>query len=274
MTNNLDTDLDDDAEDAAQLIAYGFRPKLRPNRDDVYAALVRRYDEDPGFEQLVRKSASGLGLRIIGITMRAGAVFGALPGSAFETKLEHYARQARQAHQRESERILHGITHLAIATLCFPRPEDLADDGYVGQATVAAVDDLVRQTCMELDKRVAEAEENSDPLADAPELERVWRVYLRRPEAGSTGDGRKLPPSTEAIVAKALRYLADQGMLIEAEDDERPVKVFRATSRYQLQVRELAAVEAYDELLRLGVIAIPDAAGTLRVWESSTDTLY
>ena len=183
MTNNLDIDRDDDAEDAARLISYGFRPKLHPNRDSEYAALVRRYDEDPAFEQLVKKNASGLGLRIIGITMRAGAVLGAVPGSAFETKLENYARQARQAHQRESERILHGIVHLAIAALCFPRPEDLADDGYVGQATATAVDDLIRHTCMELDKRVVKAEENSDPLAAAPELERVWRVYLRRPEA-------------------------------------------------------------------------------------------
>lgn len=270
MSGVLGTYSEHDAEEAARLVGYGLRPRLRPHRDAAYAALVRRYDEEPAFEQLVRRSAAGLGLRVIGITQRAGAVFGAVPGSVFETKLDHYARQARQAHQREAERVLHGIAHLAIAACCFPRPEDLADDGYVGQATVPTVDHLVRHACQELSERVAGSEENSDPMTDALELERAWRVYSRRPEAGSTSDGRVAPPSTEAIVGKALRYLVDQGMLTETEDDERSVKVYRTTSRYQLQVRELAGVQAYDELLRLGAPAGPAAAGIVRVSDSGT----
>ncbi|WP_150246262.1 hypothetical protein [Nocardiopsis quinghaiensis] len=268
MSRELGTYSEHDAEEAAQLVGYGLRPRLRPHRDTDYADLIRRYNEEPAFEQLVRKSAAGLGLRVIGITQRAGAVFGTLPGSVFETKLDHYARQARQTHQREAERVLHGIAHLAIAACCFPRPEDLADDGYVGQATVSTVDNLVRHACRELSARVDESEENSDPMADAPELERAWRVYLRRPEANSTSDGRAAPPSTEAIVGKALRYLVDQGMLTEAEDEELSVKVYRTTGRYQLQVRELAAVEAYDELLRLGVPAGPAATGVIRFSDS------
>ncbi|MEV4036999.1 hypothetical protein [Streptomyces umbrinus] len=265
MSGVLGTYSEHDAEEATQLIGFGLRPRLRPHRDTEYAALLRRYDEEPAFEQLVKKSAAGLGLRVIGVTQRAGAVFGALPGSVFETKLDHYARQARQAHKRESERVLHGIAHLAIAACCFPRPQDLDDDGYVGQATVPMVDNLVRHASKELSERVAGTEENSDPMDGALELERAWRAYQRRPEAGSTSDGRVATPSTEAIVGKALRYLVDQGMLTETEDNERPVKVYRTTGRYQLQVRELAAVEAYDELLRLGATAEPAATGILPV---------
>ncbi|WP_216677335.1 hypothetical protein [Streptomyces sp. MNP-20] len=272
MSNGLGMYSDHDAEEATRLISYGLRPRLRPHRDADYAALVRRYDEEPVFEQLVIKSAAGLGLRVIAVTRQAGTVLGALPGSAFETRLEHYARQARQTHQRESERILHGIAHLAIAARCFPRPEDLADDHYVGQATVSSVDGFVRHVCRELSERVAQAEENSDPVTDARELERAWRAYLRRPEAGSTGDGRVALTTTEAIVGKALRYLVDQGMLTESEDAERRGKIYRTTSRYQLQVRELAAIEAYDELLRLGASAEQHSTATLRI--AVPDTLH
>lgn len=246
-------DRSDDVEDATRLIGFGFRQRQLPHRDADYAALVRRFGEEPAFEQLVRRSAAGLGLRVLAVDMRAGSVLAPLPGSVFETRLDQYARQARQSGQREAERVLHGIAHLAIAVLCFPRPEDLGDDGYVGSATVSAVDGLVRHTCVELSERVAHADENGDPTTDAPHLERAWRVYLRRPEAASTEDGRVAPASTEAIVAKALRYLTEQGMLTESKGGEHRVKLYRATSRYQVHVRELAVVEAYQELLRLGV---------------------
>ncbi|MEU1425356.1 hypothetical protein [Kitasatospora sp. NPDC005751] len=256
----------DDVEAAALLVSYGFRPKLRPHRQEGYGDLVRRYDEDPSFHALVDRCAEGLGLRVVAVTMRSGTVLGSRPGSVFEPKLEQYARQTRRPDMREPERLLHAVAHLAIAALSFPRPQDLADDGYVGWVTVQGVDDLVAHICQELDDRAADDGHNTDPAAEAPALERAWRAYLRRPGSASTTDGRLAPPTREAIVAKALRYLVDQGMLAERGDEDTPGKVFRTTSRYQLQVRDLAAVEAYDELLRLGVVPPGDATrATLRV---------
>ncbi|PBC69676.1 hypothetical protein BX265_7014 [Streptomyces sp. TLI_235] len=263
----------DDAEQAARLIGYGFRPRMLPHRDAEYTALVRRFDEEPAFEDLVRRSATGLGLQVIGITMRAGAVIVPVAGSVFETRLEGYARQLRQSHQREAERVMHGIAHLAIAALCFPRPQDLADDGYVGAVTVSVVDKQVRHTCQELAERYAEAQENSDVPMETPELERAWRVYARRSESGETTSRQVVPTTTEAIVGKALRYLVDQGMLAESADLELMAKVYRTTGRYQLQVRELAAAETYRELLRLGVVPPVDSNESLRV-SGDDRTLY
>ncbi|WP_405495543.1 hypothetical protein [Streptomyces sp. NBC_00096] len=263
----------DDAEAATRLIAYAFRPRVLPHRDAEYAALVRRFDEEPAFEELVRRSATGLGLQVLGVTMRAGSVIVPVPGSVFETRLDNYARQVRQSHHREAERVLHGIVHLAIAALCFPRPEDLLDDSYVGAVTPAVVDKHVRHTCQELAKRSAEADANSDAPVQAPELERAWRAYARRSEAGETTSGQVAPTTTEAIIGRALRFLVDKGLLHESENLELASKVYRTTGRYQLQVRELAAVEAYRELLLLGVVPPADSAGSLRV-TSDSGTLY
>ncbi|MFI1826700.1 hypothetical protein ACH41E_09645 [Streptomyces sp. NPDC020412] len=263
----------DDAEAAARLIGYAFRPRVLPHRDRDYAALVRRFDEEPAFEDLVRRSATGLGLNVLGVTMRAGSVIVPVPGSVFETRLEGYARQARQGHQREAERVLHGIAHLAIAALCFPRPQDLADDSYVGAVTAATVDKQVRHTCQELAERLAAGPESGDAPVETPELERAWRVYARRSEAGETSSGQVVPTTSEAIVGKALRYLVDQGLLNEGENAELMVKVYRTTGRYQLQVRELAAVDTYQELLLLGVVPPADTTASLRV-TGDDDTLY
>jgi hypothetical protein len=46
---------------------------------------------------------------------------------------------------------------------------------------------------------------------------------------------------------------------------------YRTTPRYQIQVRELAADSAFEELLELGVVAVGDANGSLR--PSISDTL-
>jgi hypothetical protein len=61
-------------------------------------------------------------------------------------------------------------------------------------------------------------------------------------------------------VGKALRFLADQGFLVAVGTEG----VYRTTPRYQVQVRELAAQRAFDELLQLGVLPVATAGGALR----------
>ena len=113
--------------------------------------------------------------------------------------------------RRDLERVLHGVAHIAIAALAFPRPDDLANETYVGRVSVEQADTVVREACIMLASRAVAAEEAGDPLEDAPELERVWRVYSRRPEATLTKDGRVAPSTTRGVIGKALRFLADQG---------------------------------------------------------------
>ncbi|MCW7985519.1 membrane protein [Streptomyces platensis subsp. clarensis] len=263
----------EDAEAAGRLIGYGFRPKIRPARDSAYAALVKRYAEDPDFETLVTRYAAGMGLRVIAVTSRAGMVHTALPGSAFETRMDQYARHVRMRESREAERILYGITHLAVAALAFPRPEDLADDGYQGKVRVSSIDQLVRSVCRVLAERVAESEESQDPLAETPELERAWRAYERRPEVALTKGGRSGVSATRSLIGRALAHLVDRGMFLHGRADaEGGEKSFVATHRYQVHVRELASTRAYEELTALGVL--PPIAGTGTLRTTRADTLY
>ncbi|MGY1615921.1 hypothetical protein ACI797_04195 [Geodermatophilus sp. SYSU D00691] len=257
--------LTDDVTDAARLIALGMRPKQIPARDLDYADLVRRYTQDEEFADLVTAVADGLGLTILDVTVGSGLVAGPCEESVFEVRMDDYAKRSVLS-DRRADRVIHGLAHLAAAALAFPRPEDLANDTYVGYVSVDDVDAAVRETCRVLAERAAAAGENADPLESAPDLERAWRAYARRGQAGGsktggTKDGRAASDSSRGAVAKALRYLTDQGMLTARNDDRGGS--YRTTPRYQIQVRELAANTAYRQLLDLGVITVPDPSGTL-----------
>ena len=252
-----------DVGDAARLVAFGMRPKLLPSRDLAYLDLVKRYGEDERFRDVVEAVAAGFGLAVLAVELRTGAVLAAMSGSLFEVKMDEYARRAVFRERRDVEKTLHGLIHLAVAALAFPRPDDLANDTYVGRVSVEQVDGVVREACRLLEEQATAVEANNDPLDDAPELERAWRVYARRSAAGVSKGGSIVPDATRAMISKAMRFLADQGFLVQSGTEGGGT--YRTTPRYQVQVRELAAESAFAELLALGVVAVTDPTGSLHV---------
>ncbi|MGW1926890.1 hypothetical protein ACWCQ0_49630, partial [Streptomyces massasporeus] len=118
-----------DASDAARLVSFGLQPKLLPARDAEYAELLRRYREDPAFARLADAVATGLGLIVLEVSPRAGMAVTAGEDSVFAVRMGDYARRASTD---SADRFLHGLAHLAVAAMAFPRPEDLADDAYIG----------------------------------------------------------------------------------------------------------------------------------------------
>lgn len=257
-----------DAADAARLVAFGLQPRLLPARDAEYAELLRRYQEAPAFARLADAVATGLGLVVLEVSTRAGMAVTAEEDSVFAVRMGDYARRAAPD---SADRFLHGLAHLAVAALAFPRPEDLADDGYIGRITVNGVDAFVRQACRRLGERAEEQGENSDPATEAPGLEAAWRIYTRRSSTGATKDARRLASSTTGIVAKAVVFLTDSGFLQRTGDDAGGS--YRTTARYQLQVRDMAGSAAMAELLKLGLVAVTDGAATL-VAPSEPDDLH
>jgi hypothetical protein len=256
-----------DVTEAARLLALGMRPKLLPARDLTYAELIKRFGEEDAFRDIAESIAEGLGLVILAASHRTGVVLGPVTDSMFEQKLEDYARRAVMGERRDLEKVLHGLAHMAIAALVFPRPDDLANDTYVGRVSAEQADNVVRDACRELAAKAATAEEAADPLDDAPELERVWRVYLRRPETALTKDGRIAPGTTRGVITKALRFLAEQGFLIKTSDEYGGT--YRGTPRFQVQVRELASERVFAELLALGVVPVTDLSGSLRAVQAA-----
>lgn len=247
-----------DAADAARLVAFGLQPKLLPARDADYAELLRRHRDDPAFARLTDAVAAGLGLVVLEVSTRAGMAVTAAEDSVFAVRMGDYARRAGTD---ATDRFLHGLAHLAVAALAFPRPEDLADDGYIGRVTVNGVDAFVRQACRRLEERAEEQGENTDPATDTPGLEAAWRVYARRSATGATKDARRLAGSTTGIVGKAVAFLVDSGFLQRTGDEAGGT--FRTTARYQLQVRDMAGTAALTELLELGIVPVSDGTATL-----------
>ncbi|MEU6659504.1 hypothetical protein [Streptomyces sp. NPDC046821] len=247
-----------DAADAARLVAFGLQPKLQPARDQEYADLLRRYREDPPFARLADAVAAGLGLVVLEVSPRAGMAVTAAEDSVFAVRMGDYARRASAD---GSDRFLHGLAHLAVAAMAFPRPEDLADDGYIGRVTVNGVDAFVRQACRRLEERAEEQGENTDPASDAPGLEAAWRIWARRSSTGATKDARRLAGSTTGIIGKAVAFLTDSGFLQRTGDDSGGT--YRTTARYQLQVRDLAGTAALSELADLGIVPVTDGSASL-----------
>ncbi|MEU2078685.1 hypothetical protein [Streptomyces sp. NPDC013489] len=247
-----------DASDAARLVSFGLQPKLLPARDAEYAELLRRYREDPAFARLADAVATGLGLIVLEVSPRAGMAVTAGEDSVFAVRMGDYARRASTD---SADRFLHGLAHLAVAAMAFPRPEDLADDAYIGRLTVNGVDAFVRQACLRLEQRAEEQGENTDPASDAPGLEAAWRIYARRSATGATKDARRLAGSTTGIVGKAAAFLTDSGFLQRTGDEGGGS--YRTTARYQLQVRDMAGSAAMAELLELGVVPVSDGSATL-----------
>ncbi|GAA1587895.1 hypothetical protein GCM10009731_47030 [Streptomyces globosus] len=216
------------------------------------------YREDPAFGRLADAVATGLGLVVLEVSPRAGMAVTAGEDSVFAVRMGDYARRTAAD---SGDRFLHGLAHLAIAALAFPRPEDLADDGYVGRVTVNGVDAFVRHAYRRLEERAEELGENTDPASDAPGLEAAWRVYARRSSTGATKDARRLAGSTTGIVGKAAAFLTDSGFLQRTGDDSGGT--YRTTPRYQLQVRDMAGTAAMAELLELGVVLVSDGTASL-----------
>lgn len=247
-----------DAADAARLVSCGLQPKLIPARDAEYTELLRRYRDETAFARLADAVATGLGLIVLEVSPRAGMALAAAEDSVFAVRMGEYARRAAAD---SADRFLHGLAHLAVATMSFPRPEDLADDGYIGRITVNGVEAFVRQACRRLEERAEGQGENTDPATDAPGLESAWRIYARRSATGATKDARRLAGSTSGIIGKAVAFLTESGFLQRTGDDAGGS--YRTTARYQLQVRDMAGSAAMAELLELGVVPISDGTATL-----------
>ncbi|MFG2832260.1 hypothetical protein ACGFWI_33150 [Streptomyces sp. NPDC048434] len=255
-----------DTADAARLVSFGLQPKLLPARDAEYGELLRRYRDEPTFARLADAVATGLGLVVLEVSTRAGMAVTADEDSVFAVRMGDYARRASAD---SADRFLHGLAHLAVAALAFPRPEDLADDGYIGRITVNGVDAFVRQACRRLEERAEQEGENTDPATDAPGLESAWRVYARRSATGATKDARRLAGSTTGIIAKAVTFLVDSGFLQRTGDDSGGA--YRTTARYQLQVRDMAGSAAMTELLELGIVPVADGSAALLPGEDTDD---
>lgn len=233
------------AEDAARLLCFGLRPRLRPAEDPAYAELLRRYRNEGPLREHVAAIARGLGLSVLGETAH-GVVLGAEGDGPFALKLTDYRRTS----MRVEERMTHGLIQLAVAAWCFPTAESLEDPDSVAGARVTTnklVEYLV-SLCEELEQR-----SNDDVAAGEEDLAEAWRAVLARAETRGTADGRRASHTLSGMVSHALGFLEQGGLMRKLSDDEGGT--WQALGAYRVQVRELAAHDAARMVRAAGAAA-------------------
>lgn len=226
-----------DAGAAAELIAYGLRPRLRPAGMPGYADLVARHQIDVAFRELVEAVADGLGLAVLDADGVSGLVLAATEGSVFEQRLGDY-----RANLSADDRMLHGLIHIGIAAYAFPTSASLADDD-VRHASVQAVERYLRTACERL--RGSEGDGPADAAHD--EAGQAWRLYLQRQPVRDTADGRVGVSTTTGMIKYAFERLVAGGMATRTADTDGGT--YRLLNRYRTGVRELAATTAYRMLV-------------------------
>lgn len=222
------------AEDAARLISFALRPRLRPSREPRYAELLKRYRNESGLREHVTVIARGLGLAVLGET-ELGLVVGAQQEGPFALRLSDYRRQGLSV----DERMCHGLLQLAVAAYCFPTAGSLEDPDSVA-GTRVSVHDLVHYVeglCEELEER-----STNDAEAGKPELREAWRTVLGRAATRTTPDGRQSAGTLAGMAAHALGYLEHGGLMRKI--DETNGGTWQALAAYRIQVRELGAHES------------------------------
>ncbi len=244
--------MDADLADAARLLRYAWQPRLRVNKDEEYHRLVTEWPNRPELQRATEAIADGLGVWILTVDPKEGIVACGEADGPFELKMSDFLRQAR-AENQWSLRVVFAVAMLATWRLCYPNPAHLDDATRVARVSVNEVMTYVDSLCQRLDERAEEADEDVNPPADEPGLERAWRAWSRRGETARTPDGRRSSQTTAALVSRALGWMADQGLLDKASDDDGGT--YRARPRLRMLVREVADEHLYREVLALDASA-------------------
>ena len=249
----MTTNDDRDGYFAGRLIQWGLRPKAIPFNEPEYRELIDRYIDRPAFRALVRETAEGLGLVVLGASDR-GVFLGTQDNSVFALKPSDF----RGGRSTADDRLLDGLVQIAIAASIFPRQQDLDEDSLEAKPPITCreVDELLRKLCAEHKLR-----RSDDPDAVVDDVhqgfQEAWRVYEARPAVRTTGQGGLAANSTQGLIRRHLNQLVDHGCFIASgqEPDER----FRPTLRYQILVKQLASTALFRHVQSL----LDSAAGRL-----------
>jgi hypothetical protein len=238
MTDVVDASVPDElpvgrgrAVDAGRLVRYGLSPKLAPGRSEDYANLVVRYLTAPSFATEVNDVASGLGLIVLDCDRIGGITVAPGEASPFAMRVTDLL-----ATYSTGERLLFGLVLLTIAAVAYPTADALDDETRalptLTATEVAARVDLVAN-------RLAERYGPSDPPAEAPELEPLWRLVLRTRADDTTEDGRSNPRTKLGMARRALKLLADHGLADEIRDATE-AEMYRLRGRFRFHAVDSA----------------------------------
>lgn len=229
-----------DYRDIGALLHWGLNVDAQPGREPEYAQLLRRAINEGEFRNALTEVALGLGLVVMSIDER-GLVLAPEESSVFRVRLSDY-RKPKSA----DDRLLEGFIHVGIAAAIYPRAELLEESWRRGPITVDDVEEVLRRVCDELEKR---AEGEPDPATDDIRAGLIagWRLYQDRAAEGPFT--QRVGASTKVMIERAFNTLVEAGMFVRRTLQQ--TEAFQPTFRYQVQVSEFAANQAFRMIQEL-----------------------
>jgi hypothetical protein len=224
---------------AARLVQWGLRPLVRPAQEPDYQELIDRFLDDTSFRTMVREMADGLGLELLDVSNH-GVILAPQDDSVFALRPGDF-----RASSKVDDRLLDGLTQVAIAATVFPRARDLDEDPDIVRppVTIEEVDAHLRTLCERL---AEEARGTSDPDASDEKrgLIEAWRVYMQRVDMLETRDARQAMRATRRIIEYSLERLREFGCFTQiTQSGER---AWQPTRRYQVMVQQLAGTMLFQ----------------------------
>lgn len=224
----------EDARDANELLAHALHPGRRPRADERYRRLLRRYQTEPGFTEIVNALAEPLGLRVLAADELHGLVVDATEGSPFAPTLESLRRSLRIPSTVE-DRLIYGLIVAGISAWCYPTADSFAEPG-LRHVRAAQVERKLRELCERLGRQQATSGEEA-------ELARAFAAYAARKPYKQGKGGGLTHDCTLWMVGHVLRWLAEQQFLVR---DPKDPELYRATDRFRHHVAAAASRRAYD----------------------------
>lgn len=225
----------EDAREANELLGYALGTTTRPRSDERYRALLRRFQTEPAFAEIVNALAEPLGLRILAADDLHGLILDAAEKSPFAPTLEVLRRSLRIPSTVE-DRLIYGLIIAGVAAWCYPTADAFSEPG-LRHVRAAQVERKLRELCERLATEL-------QPTADGvePELAKAFQAYAARKPYKQGKGGGMTHDCTLWMVGHTLRWLADQQFLIR---DAKDAELYRATDRFRHHVNAASSRRAY-----------------------------
>lgn len=239
--------VDDDARQAATLVALGFAGEKGRYREARPAALDR-WRADAGFRRLAGAIAQGMGLALIDVTPEGEVVLVAAEETPFTPSVETLL--PGNVASDEGRRQLAVLALLGVVAEVFPTEDALAGADEAQEVTPSGIVQLLlsraEAASREPIETSASAGASEAAAAREEDLRRAFEVVRSVQPSVTTKSGREGALGLEGTVTHVLRKLAEHGLLREVPGD-RPG--FRPTAALAPHVRHLLDREALDGAL-------------------------
>lgn len=228
--------VDDDARQAATLIALGF-PGERGRYREARSPALDRWREDAGFRRLAGAIAQGMGLSLIEVTPDGEVVLVAEDDTPF-TPLVDTLLPGNVAAD-ESRRQLAVLALLGIVAEVFPTEDALAGADEAQELFPAEIVQLLLSRAEAASREPVEGPRQED-------LRRAFEVVRSVQPSVSTKTGREGALGLEGTVTHVLRKLAEHGLVREVPGER---LAFKPTASFAPHVRHLLDRESLDSAL-------------------------